>query len=109
MCSLFACSAALLTIVLLAAPAIGQRTIPHGEAIKEVLTNAEVIELTKLGFSDIMIIEKIRQSEHRFDTNMEALRQLKAAQVNDTVIREMINPHSTELRGGGNPHSVKAA
>ena len=92
--SFFTCCAALLTIVLLAAPAIGEDTIPHGGDKKEVLTNAEVIELTKLGLSDVTIIEKIRQSEHRFDTSIEALRQLKAAQVNDTVIREMINPQS---------------
>jgi PAN domain. len=93
--SFIACCAALLTIVLLAAPAIGQRTIPQGGVKKEVLTNAEIIELTKLGLSDITIIEKIRQSERQFNTSMEGLRQLKAAQVNDIVIREMINPQSS--------------
>jgi hypothetical protein len=75
--------------------AIGEHTIPHGGAKKEILTNAEVIELTKLGLGDVTIIEKIRQSEYQFDTSIEALRQLKAAQVSDTVIREMINPQAS--------------
>jgi hypothetical protein len=60
-------------------------------AAEDVLTNAQVIELTKLGLSEATIIEKIRHSEHQFDTSVEALRRLKEAQVSDTVIREMIN------------------
>jgi hypothetical protein len=71
------------------------QNILHGGDKKEVLTNAEVIELTKLGLSDATIIEKIRLSEHRFDTSVEALRQLKGARVSDSVIREMINPEAS--------------
>lgn len=66
-----------------------------GKPQKEVLTNAIVIELVGLGLGESTIIEKIRQSECRFDTSLEGLRQLKAARVSDTVIREMMVPHSS--------------
>ena len=59
---------------------------------KETLTNASVIDLVKLGLSDAIIIEKIRQSDHNFDTSIEGLRQLKAARVSDAIIKEMLSP-----------------
>lgn len=56
----------------------------------EVLTNASVIELVKLGLADDLIIQKIRQSAGSYDTSVEGLKQLKAARVSDTVIKEML-------------------
>ena len=71
-------------------PSVAQNVSNNGTK-KEILTNADMIELTKLGLSEATIIEKIRHSQHRFDTSVDALRQLKEAQVSDAVIREMIS------------------
>ena len=59
---------------------------------KEVMTNASVIELVKLGLGEAVIIQKIRQSERKFDTTNAGLAQLKAARVSDNIIMEMMNP-----------------
>ncbi len=64
---------------------------------KETLTNASVIELAKLGLSEALIIEKIRQSEHRFDTSVEGLKQLKAAQLSDALIAFILNPQAAPV------------
>jgi hypothetical protein len=61
---------------------------------KEVMTNATVIELVKLGFSESVIIEKMRRSERNFDTSLEGLKQLKTAQVSEAIIKEMLNPQT---------------
>lgn len=66
---------------------------------KEVLTNATVIEMGKLGFSETVIIEKIRQSEHNFDTSLDGLKQLKAANISNAIIVVMINPQSSAAGG----------
>jgi hypothetical protein len=57
------------------------------------LTNADVIELVGLGFSNDVIIDKIYASPATdFDTSIRGLKALKAAKVSDAVIRVMINP-----------------
>jgi hypothetical protein len=69
-------------------------TAAQTQTKKETLTNASVIELAKLGFSDAVIIEKIRQSECRFDTSLEGMKQLKTVRVSDAVIQAMLNSQS---------------
>ncbi len=59
---------------------------------KETLTNVSIVELAQLGFSDAVIIEKIHQSDCRFDTSLNGLKQLKAARVTDAVLAAMMNP-----------------
>jgi hypothetical protein len=56
------------------------------------MTNASVVELVKLGLGEAVIIQKIRQSDHNFDTSTAGLGQLKAAKVSDNIIMEMMNP-----------------
>jgi hypothetical protein len=76
---------------------------------KEVLTNASVIELVKLDLSDTIIIEKIRQSGRNFDTTVGGLKQLKTANVSDSIIREIINPQgSSEVLPGSAPLAPSA-
>jgi hypothetical protein len=70
------------------------QNIGQSKAKREVLTNVTVIEMVKLGLSDTVIIEKIRQSEHNFDTSLDGLKQLKAANVSNTIIAVMVNPQS---------------
>lgn len=70
------------------------KTAPAPTVSKEILTNATIIELSQLGLSEVVITEKIRQSECQFDTSLTGLKQLKAAKVSDAVIAVMLNPHA---------------
>jgi hypothetical protein len=85
-----ACLAAI-ACVLLASPARSQEPAKR-------LTNQDVIEMTKLGLTDDVIIAKIRAVNGTgaeaavFDTSVDALKVLKAANVSDAVIKVMINP-----------------
>ena len=62
------------------------------------LTNQDVISMVKLGLSEDVIITKIRTASGNgadsvsFDTGVEGLKALKAANVPDSVIKVMINP-----------------
>lgn len=60
----------------------------------ETLTNAKIIELIRLGLSEDIIIEKIRQSECKCDTSTNGLAKLKAAKVSDEIIMAMLNGYS---------------
>src|SRR5277367_2166655 len=61
-------------------------------------TNQDVIGMTQLGLSDDVVIAKIRSvsaanpQSASFDTSVDGLKALKAANVSDAVIRVMINP-----------------
>ncbi len=67
-------------------------------ALRQRLNNQDVIEMAKLGLSDDVIIAKIRQAYQAgtdavsFDTSLDGLKSLKAANVPDSVIKVMINP-----------------
>ena len=68
------------------------------------LTNHDVITLVSLGFSDEVILDKIRATKTTaFDTSIPALEALKAAKVSDSVIRAMIDASSAR------PQSVTQA
>ncbi len=71
---------------------LGPLAVGRGDA-QEVLTNQSVIGMVKAGFSESVIIAKIRASERKFDTSTDALLKLKAEKVPDKVIEAM-------LRGG---------
>jgi len=58
------------------------------------LTNKEIIEMVSLGLSNDLIVDKIHATDAKnFDTSMEGLKSLKAANVSDIVIRAMVVPH----------------
>jgi hypothetical protein len=60
------------------------------------LGNQDIIEMVKAGLSEDVIIAKIRSVSGadglKFDTSVDGLKELKAAQVPDAVIKVMINP-----------------
>lgn len=62
------------------------------------LTNQDIIAMTQIGLSEDVIIAKIRSASAAgadaiaFDTSVDALKALKAANVSDAVIKVMINP-----------------
>lgn len=68
------------------------------QAQDEVLTNAAIIELTTLGFSDELIIEKIQHAGCEFDTSLPGLKRLKEAGVSDAVIKAMVNAQSAAVK-----------
>jgi hypothetical protein len=67
------------------------------------LTNQDVIDLVSLGFSDQLVIDKIRDTDGGdFETSVSALKALKAAKVSDSVIRAMINHHAAVMPAPSN-------
>ena len=56
----------------------------------EVLTNADVVEMSKAGLGSDVILNKIRTSQSNFDTTAKALIELKKETVDDRVISAII-------------------
>jgi len=77
-------------------------------------TNQDVIDMTKLGLSDDVIIAKIRKAWEggtdavSFDTSVEGLKALKAANVSESVIKVMISPAPppAAIVAGTNPITI---
>lgn len=83
-----------------------------GQKAKEVLTNTKIIELSRLGLSEAVIIEKIRQSDCQCDTSTTGLAKLKAAKIPDAVIMAMLGAAGEQAappRNHGNLGSGEAA
>src|SRR5229473_5176644 len=86
----------------------------EGAMLRKRFTNLDVIEMVKLGLSDDVIITKIRQAYEAgtdavsFDTSVDGLKSLKAANVPDSVIKVMINPAPppATVVAGTSPFSV---
>ena len=83
-------------------------------SLRKRLTNQDVIEMTKLGLSDDVIIAKIRQAYEAgtdavsFDTSVDGLKALKAANVSESIIKVMINPAPppAAVVAGANPMTI---
>ena len=59
------------------------------------MSNADVIALAAAGLPDDIVIAKIQAASlTNFDTSLDGLKSLKAANVSDAVIRVMIDPHA---------------
>jgi hypothetical protein len=92
-------------------PANGQ----DDTSLRKRLSNQDVIEMTKLGLSDDVIIAKIRKvydagtDTVSFDTSVDGLKALKAANVSEPVIKVMINPTPAPAQivgGGASPMTI---
>lgn len=59
-------------------------------AQNEVLTNDEVISLSKAGLSNSIIVDKIRASKSKFDLSTDALIKLKQAGISDDIVGAML-------------------
>lgn len=57
---------------------------------REVLSNVQVVEMTRAGLASSVIIKKVRDSEGRFDTSVTSLVELKKAGVGDDVINVLL-------------------
>lgn len=61
-----------------------------GQTTEKPVTNNTIVEMTKAGLSDEIIIAKIRTSSVEFDTSTAALAELKKLGVSEAVIVSMI-------------------
>ncbi|EHQ29795.1 hypothetical protein [Mucilaginibacter paludis] len=87
-----------LRILLLAAACIislpchaQQKTVKKNAASSETLTDASIIELSKAGLGDDVILSKIASSQSNFDLSTVKLIELKKAGVNSAVINAMMS------------------
>jgi hypothetical protein len=75
-----------------------------GQSAAKPLTNQDIKDLVAVGFSSEVIIDKIHAAEvTNFDTSVEALKTLKAANVPDAIIRVMIIPHAVPTASPATP------
>ena len=63
---------------------------PAQQSTASPLTNKDVVEMLKSGLSADIVIAKIRTSQNNFDTSPAALSDLKAGNVPEAVILEMV-------------------
>ena len=86
--------AALLVLCFLFTPAFSD----DASVVRRRLTNQDVVAMVSMGISEDVILAKIRttsaagSSATSFDTSVEGLKALKAANVPDSVIKAMIDP-----------------
>ncbi len=64
---------------------------------QEKLTNQNIIDLVKSGFSNEIIIAKIKSSATTFDTSLAALQELRNNNVNDSIIVVMVEGNKPPL------------
>lgn len=76
---------------------------------QEIITNEEVISLTKAGLASSIIVGKIKTSKTNFDTSADALIRLKQSGVGDDVIAAMFNAKNPPDVGGAPSNSTGAA
>lgn len=77
----------ILVLLLLAIPVTAQT---------ELLTNSEVIQLTRAGLSKELVIRKVKESKTNFDLTSSALIELKKAGVSDELILVMFEMDKKE-------------
>lgn len=79
----------------------------------EVITNEEVISLSKAGLSNSIIVNKIRTSKSKFDLSTNALIKLKQAGISDDIVGAMLaaktGTSTTMTTGATNDVSGNAA
>lgn len=73
---------------------------------EEILTNDEVISLSKAGLSNAIIVDKIRSSKTNFDLTTDGLIRLKRAGITDDVVAAMLSAKSGTSSSGGNQVSA---
>src|SRR4029450_3208881 len=92
----------LFTSLLLAACLLASASATAPASAQEVMTNETVIQMVKAGFSESVILAKMRSSQTKFDTRTDALIELKKAGVPEKVMQAIGS-------GGATPASAPAA
>lgn len=65
-------------------------TITKAQPQRPTITNADVLEMARIGLGEALIIAKIKKSYCKCDTSTPAIAKLKAAKITDNVILAMI-------------------
>jgi len=73
----------------------------------ETLTNTKVIEMVRAGLGDEVVLNKIKNTECKFDISADALIELKKGGVSDTVIASMMD--RSDVKSSSVDSSVKPA
>ena len=68
-------------------------------AQSEILTNKSVLDMIELGFSEDVILTKIKTTQTDFDTSIDALKLLKEKSVSDNIIVAMMNGNQMNTSG----------
>ena len=66
------------------------------------LTNGSILEMIKLGFTDDIIIAKIKSSSCSFDTDINTLKSLKETGVSSDIIVAMLEKQSSQTKENRN-------
>lgn len=88
----------LLTGVFMCQAQSGRVEPENKQAVQAPLTNQDVIEMVKAGLSESIVIAKIGASRTKFDTGIEALKQLKEAKMPESIVTKMIEASSEKPR-----------
>jgi hypothetical protein len=73
---------------------VGVRPQEVGKSDEVVLTNNDVVQMVKSGFSDELILAKIKTSKTKFETSPSVLTDLKQSGVSDKILVAMVESHS---------------
>ncbi|PYS99605.1 MAG: hypothetical protein DMF63_11005 [Acidobacteria bacterium] len=99
----------ILTVLLAGLVCLGSLTTVCAQ--DEMMTNDEVISLSKAGLSTGIIVGKIRSSKSNFDLSTDSLIKLKQSGVHDDIVAAMLEAKSgrstttsTATNGGGDPN-----
>ena len=74
----------------------------EGSGVRRRLTNQDIVAMVSSGISEDVILAKIKATSAvgtgatSFDTSVEGLRALKAANVPDSIVKAMIDPTTSE-------------
>ena len=96
-----------LSAALVVFPATAQETVPGSASAPPAMTNADVIALVSADLSDDLIIAKIHAAhDTSFDTSVDGLKALKAADISNAVIQVMINLSAASAGSGVVPQPL---
>jgi len=82
-------------------------TVARSQTQPKPLSNDDVIQMVSMGLADDVIIEKIHSATKTdFDTSIDGLKSLKAANVSDALLKAMINPAGSSASGANSGRVV---
>src|SRR6266571_6417991 len=90
------------SLLLVAGPSrVAAKGVQQSQSTAAVLTNQDVLNMTKAKLAPEIIIAKIQTSDCNFDTSPSELQRLKGESVPDVVIVAMINAPKADKSSGG--------
>lgn len=94
----------LLAVAVIATFTLGVRAVAQEPV--EIMDNAAIMALHRMGLGADVMVAKIQAAPSRFDTSMNALKELNAAGVPDSVIAAMLKAGGTARNANADPAAV---